>query len=77
MTVGVRTLLRVAAAAELATLALLLLNLVTVHAPAISGALGPLHGLAYVGVIALVLADEGADAGTRARALVPGIGGGA
>ncbi|MBW5426113.1 hypothetical protein GKQ77_31915 [Streptomyces sp. BG9H] len=68
--------LRIAAAAEAASLALLLGNLLTVHAPALSALLGPLHGTAYLVVIATTwMTPAAATPGTRWRALVPGIGG--
>ena len=44
-------LLRIAAIVELASLAALLTNLATVHAPAVASLLGPLHGCAYLLVI--------------------------
>jgi hypothetical protein len=61
--------------AELTTLAMMLLNIVTVHDPMISGVLGPVHGLAYTTtIIAAVLLAKG-----RYRvwllALIPGVGG--
>ncbi|MFH8289063.1 hypothetical protein [Streptomyces sp. NPDC018059] len=72
---SVRT-LRFAAAAEAASLVLLLGNLFTVHAPALSALLGPLHGTAYLVVIAATwTAASAAAPGTRWRALVPGVGG--
>ncbi|CAM5665686.1 hypothetical protein SALBM135S_00133 [Streptomyces alboniger] len=64
--------LRVAAAVEAASLALLLGNLVTVHASAVSGLLGPLHGTAYLVTIATAWPLGGT---ARALALVPGVGG--
>ncbi|WP_399926144.1 hypothetical protein [Streptomyces kanamyceticus] len=70
---SVRT-LRFAAAAEAASLVLLLGNLFTVHAPALSALLGPLHGTAYLVVIAATWTAAAAP-GTRWRALVPGVGG--
>ncbi|GAA1286866.1 DUF3817 domain-containing protein [Saccharothrix xinjiangensis] len=64
--------LRAAAAVELVTVVVLLVNLATAHWPAVSSAVGPLHGCAYALVV--VLAWPG---GARARlsALVPGVGG--
>ncbi|MQY04217.1 DUF3817 domain-containing protein [Actinomadura macrotermitis] len=64
--------LRIAAAAEAATLAILLINLATVHLPAISGLCGPLHGTAYLATIALAWP---AGPAARWRAAIPGIGG--
>src|SRR5687767_7630304 len=63
--------LRIAAAVEAGSLGLLLVNLVTVHAPAITSLGGPLHGTAYLVVIALTPAGPA----TRWRAAIPGIGG--
>ncbi len=64
--------LRVAAALEAASLALLLGNLATVHAAAVSAPLGPLHGTAYLVTLATAW-----PLGRAARwlALVPGVGG--
>ncbi|SFS52409.1 hypothetical protein [Saccharopolyspora flava] len=67
--------LRVLGGAELGTLLLLLLNLVTIHDPVLSGALGPLHGLAYTAtVLAAVLLMRGRHR-VWLLALVPGVGG--
>ncbi|MFF5109204.1 hypothetical protein [Streptosporangium sp. NPDC000509] len=60
---------------ELATLVLMLANIVTVHLPEVSRVLGPVHGLAYTAtVITAILVMDG-----RRRvwmlALIPGIGG--
>ncbi|MCT2585292.1 hypothetical protein [Actinophytocola gossypii] len=67
--------LRLAGTVELATLVVLLLNLVTVHEPAVSGVVGPLHGLAYTAtVIASVLLMNGHHR-VWLLAIVPGIGG--
>ncbi|WP_030786454.1 hypothetical protein [Streptomyces sp. NRRL S-920] len=68
--------LRLAATAEAASLTLLLGNLLTVHAPALSTLLGPLHGTAYLVVIAATwMIPPTAAPGARWRALVPGVGG--
>ncbi|CAM3773815.1 hypothetical protein NOGI109294_12845 [Nocardiopsis gilva] len=68
--------LRIAAMVEAASLTVLLANLATVHAPAVSSLAGPVHGTAYLAVIAAVwLAPTGAASGPRWRAAVPGIGG--
>ncbi|PXY21380.1 DUF3817 domain-containing protein [Prauserella muralis] len=66
--------LRLAAGAELATLAVLLANLTTVHWPQVSSAVGPTHGCAYLFVVILT-ARRSRNPRTRAAALVPGIGG--
>lgn len=72
---AVRT-LRIAAAVEAASLALLFANLLTVHAQPLSGLLGPLHGTAYLVVIATTwLLQPATSRGTRWRAIVPGVGG--
>ncbi|MEV0123402.1 hypothetical protein AB0I16_18065 [Streptomyces sp. NPDC050703] len=67
--------LRAAAAVEAASLALLLLNLVTVHAPAASALLGPLHGTAYLVTVAATWMLQDVAPGARWLALVPGVGG--
>jgi hypothetical protein len=59
--------LRIAAAAEAVSLVVLLGNLLTVHAAAVSSLAGPLHGSAYLLTIATA-------AGARRYALIPGIG---
>lgn len=70
-----RRVLHVLGLAELTTLTLLLLNLVTVHHRVISGVLGPVHGLAYTAtIIAAVLLANGRSQ-VWLRAVVPGIGG--
>jgi hypothetical protein len=66
--------LRVAAAVELASLALLLINLATVHWPAAASLLGPTHGCAYLLVIALTFRRT-PSARVRATAWIPGVGG--
>lgn len=65
--------LKIAAAAEVLTLALLLLNLATIHAPGVSSLVGPLHGTAYLITIAMALTTIP----TRARwlSVIPGVGG--
>lgn len=61
--------------AEMATLALMLLNILTVHEPVISSILGPAHGLAYTGtVITGILAAAGRHR-IWALSLIPGVGG--
>ncbi|MCA2213497.1 DUF3817 domain-containing protein [Jidongwangia harbinensis] len=67
-------LLRIAARVELATLALLLLNLVTVHRAAVSSLLGPTHGAAYL-VVILATWQATSRRGLRLLAFVPGVGG--
>jgi hypothetical protein len=67
-------LLRTAALVELVSLALLLINLATVHRPAVAALLGPIHGCAYLFVIGATIRESRATP-TRLRAIVPGIGG--
>jgi hypothetical protein len=61
--------LHIAATAEAATLTLLLANLLTTHTEAISTLAGPLHGTAYLTVIAAT------PRAARRHATIPGIGG--
>ncbi|WP_188196256.1 DUF3817 domain-containing protein [Nonomuraea sp. SYSU D8015] len=69
-------LLRIAAAVEAASLMVLLANLLTVHAKAITTVVGPLHGTAYlVVIVAASLAPAAAASGARPQAFIPGIGG--
>src|SRR5690606_41552762 len=46
-----RRMLQIAGTAELVTLILMLANMLTVHAPAFSQILEPLHGLAYMATV--------------------------
>jgi hypothetical protein len=66
--------LRLAAAVELASLAVLLVNLATGHRPEISAAVGPTHGCAYLFVV-LLTALGTRDRWVRLTAAVPGVGG--
>ncbi|MFG3440543.1 hypothetical protein ACGF0J_25090 [Nonomuraea sp. NPDC047897] len=66
--------LRIAAAVEAASLAILLTNLVTVHLKPVTSLLGPTHGTAYLIVILTTLTSP-FPAAVRRRALIPGIGG--
>lgn len=66
--------LRAAAFVELASLVVLLVNLATVHWPAVSSAVGPVHGCAYLFVIVLAFRQT-TGRWTRAAALVPAVGG--
>lgn len=69
-------LLRVLAAVEAASLAVLLVNLLTVHAETVTTYGGPVHGSAYLAVIvATSVLPTAAESGARLRAFVPGIGG--
>ena len=67
--------LRVAAVVEALTLVLLLVNLATVHLRPITELGGPLHGTAYLAVIATTLLLPEATRTAKLLALVPGIGG--
>ena len=67
-------LLRVAALVEFVSLFLLLVNLATVHWPAVASLFGPVHGCAYLFVIGSTVHDCRA-ATTRLLAIVPGVGG--
>ncbi|MFE7977325.1 DUF3817 domain-containing protein [Streptomyces shenzhenensis] len=66
--------LKMAALVELASLAVLLANLVTVHYPAIASLMGPLHGCAYLFAIGAVIRDPERQRSTVALALIPGVG---
>jgi hypothetical protein len=59
---------------ETCSLAVLLVNLATVHNPAVSGAVGLLHGMAYLGIIAGATLLS-IPARVKALSLIPGIGG--
>jgi hypothetical protein len=73
--VSPRRVLRIAGTVELATLALLLANLATVHLPELTRVLGPVHGLAYTAtVITAVLVMAGRHR-VWLLALIPGVGG--
>ncbi|MER7191296.1 DUF3817 domain-containing protein [Streptomyces flaveolus] len=67
--------LRIAAAVEAASLIVLLVNLLTVHAKPVTSLCGPLHGMAYLVAIAMTWTAPG-SATSRARplSLVPGAG---
>ncbi|WP_152361062.1 DUF3817 domain-containing protein [Microlunatus speluncae] len=68
-------LLRIAGVVEAASLAVLLINLATIHLAPVSSLLGPVHGCAYLLVIGSALSVRPAALGTRLLSLVPGIGG--
>ena len=67
--------LRLAAAVELGSLAVLLANLATVHWPPVSSLVGPLHGCAYLFVVVAATRDAGCDLTGKVLAWLPGIGG--
>jgi uncharacterized protein DUF3817 len=70
---GVRT-SRVVAGVEAVSLAVLLINLVTVHLRVITSLVGPLHGTAYLVVVAITFATT-SSVSARWCAVVPGVGG--
>ncbi|MBO1806356.1 hypothetical protein [Leucobacter ruminantium] len=70
-----RRMLQIAGTAELVTLILMLANMLTVHAPAISQILGPLHGLAYMATVIIAILVRGDRHIVWVLSLIPGIGG--
>lgn len=66
--------LTLASLIETASLPILLLNGMTGHWPAITSTVGPLHGIAYLTVIALALTVT-CPIRARALSLIPAIGG--
>jgi uncharacterized protein DUF3817 len=66
--------LRILAAVEAVSLAVLLINLVTWHADPVTSLGGPVHGTAYLAVIAFTGLTPFPAAG-RWLALIPGVGG--
>ncbi|MGH3838705.1 MAG: DUF3817 domain-containing protein [Pseudonocardiaceae bacterium] len=68
-------LLRTATGVELVTLIVLLVNVVTVHWPAVSSVIGPTHGCAYLFVSIAAVRAAGATKHATLMALIPGIGG--
>ncbi|MDO3705123.1 DUF3817 domain-containing protein [Micromonospora sp. C28SCA-DRY-2] len=67
--------LRIVAAVEAVSLVVLLANLATVHTEAITALGGPVHGAAYLAVIAGTWLVEAATPGARWLAVIPGVGG--
>jgi hypothetical protein len=67
--------LRLAAAVECGSLAVLLVNLATAHLPVITSLGGPAHGLAYLVVVVATLRDPAATRTAKVLAWLPGIGG--
>ncbi|MCM6778691.1 hypothetical protein NDR87_34955 [Nocardia sp. CDC159] len=67
--------LQIAAGVEMLSLLVLLLNLATVHYPAVASLLGPTHGCAYLVCIIYTFRRKDATPATRATSLIPGIGG--
>ncbi|MFI9630580.1 DUF3817 domain-containing protein [Streptomyces sp. NPDC052042] len=67
--------LRIAAHTEIATLVLLLTNLLTVHHPVLASFAGPVYGGAYLVVVLGTLRIRTADPAAKVLALIPGVGG--
>lgn len=70
-----RIALSISATVELVTLALLLTNLATLHLPAVSQILGPVHGMAYLGTIVAAALTAGGHHPVWLLSLIPGVGG--
>ncbi|WP_370935090.1 hypothetical protein [Amycolatopsis sp. cg13] len=70
-----RRILDIIGAVELATLALMLGNIVTVHQREVSQVLGPVHGLAYTATVIAAVLLMGGRHRIWLLALIPGIGG--
>ncbi|MBN9791707.1 hypothetical protein DMP17_24315 [Pseudonocardia sp. TMWB2A] len=66
--------LALASVVETASLAVLLLNLATVHLPGVASVLGPVHGLAYLVTIAVACLMPTTGT-TRLLSVVPAVGG--
>jgi hypothetical protein len=60
---------------ELASIAILLLNLTTLHLRPVTAALGPTHGALYLAVVVTALLGRGLMTRTRWMALIPVLGG--
>jgi hypothetical protein len=69
------TVFRAAAVVEFVSLVVLLVNLVTVHLPAITSLGGPTHGCAYLFVVVATLRNPATTRATRVMAWIPGVGG--
>jgi hypothetical protein len=67
--------LEVLSVLELASIALLLTNLLTLHVPGVASALGPIHGALYLAVAVSAGLGRGLMLRTRLLALVPVLGG--
>lgn len=67
--------LEVLSVAELASIAVLLTNLWTVHLDGLAAALGPIHGALYLAVAVTALFGRGLLLRTRLLALIPVLGG--
>jgi hypothetical protein len=60
---------------ELASIVLLLTNLMTIHLPGVASLLGPVHGALYLTVAVTALLGRGLLLRTRLLAIVPVLGG--
>jgi hypothetical protein len=67
--------LPIAAGVELVTLSVLLVNLATVHWPAVASLIGPTHGCAYLFVVIATFRHPQATRRLVLTALIPAIGG--
>ena len=67
--------LRVASVLEVLTLLVLLGNLFTTHDPAVSAAIGPIHGFTYLAVVVCALLVEGTPTRVKVLAWIPVVGG--
>ncbi|WP_152487163.1 hypothetical protein [Nocardiopsis halotolerans] len=67
--------LRVAAAVEALTLAIMLTNLFTAHVEVVGNVCGPTHGMSYLTVVAATSLLPTASRRARWLAFVPGVGG--
>jgi hypothetical protein len=67
--------LAVLAGLELASLAVLLVNLATVHARPITQAMGPVHGAVYLAVVVIVVFAPGLRLRDRVLGCLPVVGG--
>jgi hypothetical protein len=63
------------AALEIATLAVLVLNLATIHDAVIARIIGPIHGVIYLTVALIALLSPGLTWTTRLSGVVPVVGG--
>jgi hypothetical protein len=67
--------LEVLSVLELVSIAVLLVNLATVHVPGVASVLGPVHGALYLAVAVTALLGRNLLLRTRLLALVPVLGG--
>lgn len=70
-----RTVLLVLAVLELLTLAVLLVNLATVHVRPVTQAIGPIHGAVYLGVVVIAIFAPGLRLVHRVLGCLPVVGG--